>query len=202
MNKFALCAALMLSFTGLVACGSDPDPKIVDDGTGKDWELQAGPNWYENREDEKSGFIYSYGQSMGERNPSLARDSAKANAQDEMAQYLSTKIKSMLDRYASSVAEGGTAVESRLTEQLTRRIVDQELNGFKFERQQTLGKYYYTRGYISSEGLKKALTESAEVKKLVEESVRGKKERFADIMERETKSILDDAANREGPSLK
>lgn len=167
--KTVLSTMMVLSLLGaaftFTACGSS----AAKEDTAANTSLELGPDWFENRAGEQPNRIYAYGQSAGERNVALARESAKAAAQDEMAQFLQVKIESLLERYLSSISGGEGAEEQRLTENALRRITQQSINGFQIEKTGAKGQYYYARGYIAFDDLSKAMRASDELNEKVKE---------------------------------
>lgn len=167
-----LLAALMV--TGCPSNEKKPDPQPE---TG----LQGGPEWFENRSGQQPNRIYGYGQSAGEAEPALARSSARASAQDEVAQFLSTRIQSLFQRYLDSTSAGGEAREVRDTREAVRRLTNQVLNGFEIDKTEIKGKYAYARGFIAFDRVKEAYRSNNELNKMVADVRADAAEFFAEL---------------------
>lgn len=134
----------------LAACGGTPEGTVP-------FEEGGPPRWWSNKTDEREGINYGYGLSGGEKSDKLAREAAKANAQQQLAEFISVKVQALLEQYMRDVGVGDVADASRQTESAMRTLTNQRITGFKIDIEgwDKARRTYYLRGYLDFDALSK-----------------------------------------------
>lgn len=140
---------LMLMF-GAAACSGTEETTVP-------FEEGGPPKWWSNKTDEKQGINYGYGLSGGEKSDKLAREAAKANAQQQLAEFISVKVQALLEQYMRDMGAGDAAEASRQTESAMRTLTNQRITGFKIDLEgwDKMRRTYYLRGYLDFDALSK-----------------------------------------------
>jgi len=128
--------------------------------------LAPPPAWFLNKIGENARNVYGYGQSSGERNPAAARRAAVAAAQRELAEFVSTRVQAMTEQYLKEVIGNDATRSVSQMEDAIRTLTDTRLGGFRVDKEDVIGHYYYARGYLDTDALAdlaSALRNSADV---------------------------------------
>jgi|GEM_PF-3785513 len=183
MMKFAglaLAAALMV----LPGCGGGDEGNGGGSGDNEPTNVNQPdnerlPDWYTDRE-MNSERIYAWGRSAGEK--VNGEESARASAQNEMAQTVNVLVQGMFKRYTSSTARGEAVMEERDTVSVLRTITNQSLSGFRINKVDKVEGIWYCRGELGLPDIKKIVRANKEqLQNVIEEVKANADDAFADL---------------------
>ncbi len=155
--KNAIAIAMLLALgAGVVACGGGPE-KTPNTGHHSNDEtvrpLQPPPSWFLNKVGENARNVYGYGLSSGERNPAAARRAAVASAQRELAEFVNTRVQAMTEQYLKEVIGEDATRSVAQMEDAIRTLTNTRLAGFRVDKEEVVGHYYYARGFLDTDAL-------------------------------------------------
>jgi len=133
MKRFAFASAVVLALVG-VACGEKPAPQANPVTTTK---TSNAPAWIDNEEIPDGLAAVGIAQSNPMGDKAMQRTEAIADARTKLAGKLKVKVQNMfsqLQQRVTTAAAGDkkpvkTDVMQRVTENVTRQLIDQELAG-------------------------------------------------------------------------
>lgn len=129
-NRVSFAIITVLSFVLLNGCSSGPKEKepVRIDNKEMAKELADAPKWV--LDPSLQDDIAAVGSArIGQAGLQFARNEAKANARDELARILGTKVKNLINNFTEVTGIGDAETVDKVSSQVTKQVADQMVSG-------------------------------------------------------------------------
>ncbi|GEM_PF-6896202 len=129
MKKSLIVVMTVLFAFSLAGCFGAQEPEVEEDDG--EWGMDFGPSWAQSPPTEE-GKLYGIANAQS-RNLQTAIQRAELRATNQIAQQLGQSIQSWQEDYVQEMGEAADAEILSSFEQLTERVIDEELHGVREE---------------------------------------------------------------------